>query len=170
MTLSLGQLTVIILLITIVVGFVRGWARDVITAAIVLGTLLFLTLGGGTFLTGVLLGGASSSRVACTSMSGSLSDLLFGGMTALGYYAGNKHGSAPASTNHRIAGIIPGAITGGAISFYLSQHFATHAQGVLNFLNALSFLTALPLLIALGIIGLASALFVSHNGRAAKAH
>jgi|SRR5579863_3528592 len=170
MTLSLGQLTVIILLITTVVGFMRGWARDVITAAIVLGALLFLTLGGGTFLTGFLLGGVSSSATSCTNMSGSLSDLLFGGLTALGYYAGNKHGSAPVSANQRIAGIIPGAITGGAISFYLSQHFATHAAGVLNVLNALTFLTALPLLIVLGIIGLASALFVSHNGKAAKAH
>lgn len=170
MTLSLGQLTVIILLITAVVGFMRGWARDVITAAIVLGTLLFLVVGGGTFLTGALLGGTGGSGTSCTNMSGSLSDLLFGGMTALGYYAGNRHGGVPASANQRIAGIIPGAITGGAISYYLSTHFATHAQGVLNVLNALGFLTALPLLIVLGVIGLASALFVSHNGKAAKAH
>lgn len=169
MTLSLGQLTVVILLITAAVGFMRGWAADVITAAIVLGTLLFLIVGGGTFLTSTLLGGVSGGA-SCTNMSGSLSDLMFGGLTALGYYAGGKHGGKPISGNQRIAGIIPGAITGGAISYYLSTRFVSHAQGVLHVLNALSFLTALPLLIVLGVIGLASALLVSHNGKAAKAH
>lgn len=176
MTISQAQLTVLTLLITGVIGFKRGWAREVITTAIVLGTLLFLELGGGTLLTTLFSGAASgagggASTASCYNMTGSLSDLVFGGMTAIGYYAGNRHGTNPVSGNHRVTGIIPGVITGGAISFWVGQHLFSHAQGILNILGAFGFLASLPVLLILGVIGLVSALFVSRNGqKAAKAH
>lgn len=175
MIISLGQLTVLTLLITGAIGFKRGWAREVITTAIVLGTLLFLELGGSTLLTGLFSGASggtgAASTTACYNMTGSLSDLIFGGMTAIGYYAGNRHGTTPVSANHRITGIIPGLITGGAISYYVGQHIFSHAQGLLNVLNGLTFLATLPVILVLGIIGVLSALFVARNGqKAAKAH
>lgn len=176
MTISQAQLTVLILLVTGAIGFRRGWARAVVTTAIVLGTLLFLELGGGMLVTNLFVGASASgvnqaATFTCYNMAGSLSDLIFGGMTMLGYYAGNRHGTAPVSANQRMAGIVPGVITGGAIAFYLSQHIFPRAQGLLHTLDRLSFLAALPVLLGLGLLGLMIALFISHNGhKASKAH
>jgi hypothetical protein len=174
MMISMAELTVLILLVTGTIGAIRGWGREVITTAIVLGTLLFLELGGGILMSNLFLGsaagGGSAGTAACFSTSGSLSPLIFGGMTMLGYYAGNRHGMKPVEANHRIAGVVPGLVNGGAISYYLSQH-VIGARGLLNALNGLAFLAALPVLLGLGLISLLVALFVSHHGsKAAKAH
>src|SRR5258706_568861 len=96
-------------------------------------------------------GGASSLSSASTSTA--VSDLIFGAMVLVGYYAGSRHGPPLQSASHRLVGIIPGVITGGTISYYLSSVLYPGAQAFLAGLSTISFLASLPALLVLGLGG-----------------
>ncbi len=64
MEVSQIQMAVLMVGIAAAIGARRGWGRELITCAIVLGTLLFLQLGGLSAVSGVFSG-------AFASMSGS---------------------------------------------------------------------------------------------------
>lgn len=180
MDVSQMQLAVIIAGVGAVIGARRGWARELITCAIVLGTLLFLLLGGLNAVSNVFSGvfasmGGGSANCAVrgpTSATMSpdppqpLSDLMFAGMTWLGYAVGRQHGAEAVSFNHRLMGMIPGAITGGAIAYYLDNVLFPDGISVLQWLNNVDFASSLPVLLGFGIIGvLAVFLYTAKTGK-----
>lgn len=155
-------------------GFRRGWGKEVIACAMVLGTLFFLNLGGANLLASYFANGITTSatladppgdasRVAvCTAgLQHTVSMAVFGFMTWLGYRTSAKHGLAPVSSNHRIAGLIPGAVNGGAIAYYISQNVFPGTQLLVNTPRQLDVANYLPEVFALGLVGLLVVLFVT---------
>ncbi|MGH2517116.1 MAG: hypothetical protein ACRDHP_15810, partial [Ktedonobacterales bacterium] len=150
MVIGQAQCFLIAVVIGAAVGTRRGWNREVITSAILLATLMLLTLGGADTLATWLSHGFASTAQAhgifasggpqpdpvtqspvpsVTSPAGAcglrvssqaLSTVIFAGMTWLGYGAGKKYGTAPKAANHRIAGAIPGGINGALIAYFVS--------------------------------------------------
>lgn len=155
-------------------GFRRGWAKEVIACAMVLGTLFFLNLGGASLLASFFAHGLSSSatvadppgdasrvEVCTVGLQHTVSMMVFGLMTWLGYRTSAKQGMSPKSSNHRIAGLIPGAVNGGAIAYYLSQNVFPGTQLVLNAPGQLEMANYLPEVFAIGLVGLLAVLFIT---------
>jgi hypothetical protein len=154
------------LVIAAAVGARRGWGREVITCAIILGTVLFLSNGGGnyiaTFLSQGLHNTSGTAAAACNTVNPQmLSTLVFGGMTWLGYAVGSKYGTAPKSHNHRIAGTIPGAINGASLAYYASNSILPGNSVLLNTPSSAFSNTYLPEVFGLGLLGLLAVLFIA---------
>lgn len=196
----IGQVQCFLLFIVLfaAIGARRGWNREVIACAFVLGTVLFLTLGGLSLITSLLAHGltgfigtvsakgllASGGTVPPGSGTGStqapsngnysaancpvpvsaqvLSALIFGGMTWLGYRVSYKYGQPPKTSNHRLAGMIPGAINGAAIAYYVSNAILPN-QLVVETPNSSLTASFLPLVFGLGLLGLLVVLFVANQ-------
>jgi len=178
---SQTQLAVMIVLVTGAIGARRGWGRELVTCAIVLSTLLFFQLGGSTFLANLFANGCASGvgagvgasascgasgSVSTEAASKSMSEFIFGGMVWLGYYAGSRHGATSETASARLLGIVPGVITGGAISYYLNSVLYPGAAAFVQWLSTLGFLASLPLLLSLGLGG--GLVFLAYNWRAGK--
>ena len=128
------QALVIAMFITGAIGFARGWGKEVITCAVILATVLFLSNGGDDLLTRIWVGFPDRLNALLHPTyvdpppdyrwvtKQSVSMVAFVAMTWLGYSTGKKFGSAPKQANHRIAGIIPGAINGLAMAYYVSHN------------------------------------------------
>jgi hypothetical protein len=128
----------VIILVAAFIGLWRGWLREVITTAILLGIVLFLLLGGADVLYRFIfvnlvdafraLGGGSVSAGSTAPPSTSpQSDFLFsvvtfGGLTSLAYLVGHRAGRPATAAIHRLTGIIPGAVNGVAIVFYATRN------------------------------------------------
>ena len=129
----------VIVLTAAFIGLWRGWVREVITTAILLGVILFLMLGGSDVIYRFIfvnlidafkaLGGStvSASNSASAPPGTTQSDFLFsvltfGGLTAVGYLVGHKAGKAPTTATHRLAGLIPGTVNGAALVFYATRN------------------------------------------------
>ena len=166
MVISQSQCFLIALVIAAAVGARRGWGREVITCAIILGTVLFLSNGGGnyiaTFLSQGLHNTSGTAAAACNTINPQmLSTLVFGGMTWLGYAAGSKYGTAPKSHNHRIAGTIPGAINGASLAYYVGNSILPGNSVLLNTPSSAFSNTYLPEVFGLGLLGLLAVLFIA---------
>lgn len=166
MVISQSQCFLIALVIAAAVGARRGWGREVITSAIILGTVLFLSNGGGnyiaTFLSQGLHNTSGTAAAACNTVNPQmLSTLVFGGMTWLGYAAGSKYGTAPKTNNHRIAGTIPGAINGASLAYYASNSILPGNSVLLNTPSSAFSNTYLPEVFGLGLLGLLAVLFIA---------
>jgi hypothetical protein len=135
MTITQNECLFIILLVAAFIGLWRGWIREVITTAILLGVILFLTLGGQGVLyqfifvnlvdaIRALFSGNSSVSVApSTPSQPAQGDFLFTSLTfivltGISYLVGHRAGRPPTAASHRLTGIIPGAVNGVAIAFY----------------------------------------------------
>ncbi len=141
-----GQCFLLMLLVGAVVGFWRGWVREVVTCAVVLGSVLFLVAGGENFLAHLLFvalpnalhGGAAHAGAVATDSSvprtsvAILSALVLAGMTVLGFMLGNHFGSDPSNHQHRWSGIIPGIVTSSALAYYLSRSLLAGTQIALH--------------------------------------
>ena len=162
-------------------GFRRGWAKEVIASAMVLGTLFFLTLGGdriiGSFFTHgfnsiVALGNPtdpSGPAVVCSpGLQRAVSEVLFGSMTWLGYRTSAKHGVAVKSSNHRIAGLIPGGINGAAIAYFISRTVFPGTQVQINTPGQSDTSGYLPEVLVLGLVGLLVVLFITSQAGKGK--
>ena len=171
MSISQTQCFLIALVLTGVLGARRGWGREVITCAIILGTVLFLSNGGGNLLASWLTQfQTDASATATAGANGTplvnsngqlLSNLIFGGMTIIGYSVADRWGAPPRTHNHRIAGIIPGAINGAAIAFYASNWIFTGRTVVVNSPSPGFASSELPVIIGIGLIGLLVVLFIA---------
>lgn len=171
MSISQTQCFLIAAVIAAAIGARRGWGREVITCAILLGTILFLLNGGGNILTGWL--SQFSTGASETASGGSvhtplfningqlLPTLAFAGMTWLAYAAGTKWGSAPKTHNHRIAGIIPGGINGAALAYYVSESILPGREVLINSPTPAFAGTELPIIIGAGLVGLLVVLFIA---------
>jgi hypothetical protein len=188
------------------IGAWRGWNREVIACAFVLGTVLFLTLGGLSLITNLLAHGltgfvgtasakglvASGGTVPSGSGGGTvpsgsgggstqapsysgnlancpvpvsaqaLSALIFGGMTWLGYRASYKYGQPPRTQGHHLAGMIPGAINGASIAYFVSNAILPN-QLVVETPNSSLTANLLPLVFGLGLLGLLVVLLVANQ-------
>lgn len=127
----------VIILAAAFIGLWRGWVREVITTAILLGVILFLMLGGSDVIYRFIfvnlidafraLGGGSTSGNTSPPPASAQGDFLFslltfGGLTAVGYLVGHKAGKPPTTATHRLTGIVPGAVNGAAVVFYATRN------------------------------------------------
>lgn len=190
MVIGQAQCFLIAALIGAVVGARRGWNREVITAAIILGTLMALTLGLGDALANWLshgfvgtaqahgifysggpqpatppqnpqAGPAPQGACGISVSSQMLSIVIFAGMTWLAYGAGKKYGMPPKSHNHRIAGAIPGAINGASIAYFVGKTVLPGQSVVLNTPGPGTTSNLLPVVFGLGLLGLLAVLFIA---------
>lgn len=166
MVITQSQCFLIALVLGASIGARRGWGREVVTCAIILGTVLFLLNSGGSFVASFLTQGlhsaSSPSSAACNNVNPQmLSTLVFLGMTGLGYSAGSRYGTAPKSHNHRIAGTIPGAINGAAIAYYASNSILPGSSVLLNTPTGAFSNAYLPEVFGLGLLGLLAVLFIA---------
>ncbi len=140
--LNSGQFYLIVIAIFAIVGFARGWRREVISVAFIVPTILFLYVGGGNGLAGFFLqripygtnfltGGAvgpkdlppapGSNQVLVVSVIALLVAI------ALGFLVGNR--IKPTGTpTERFLGIIPGLVEGIAIVAMIGHLFASNPQ------------------------------------------
>ncbi len=129
--------------IFIVVGFVRGWCREVISLVFVLLAICLIHPNTSDALNCFLgrsgyaityLGGASQQLPhTCYSVIGFLSGafwslILFMFLVALGYLIGNRVFPQPRLVLDRFFGIIPAVISGSFIIFYMSSFFRATGQ------------------------------------------
>jgi len=121
------------ILVFVVVGFQRGWRRELVTLVFVL-LGFFLLISPNSSKTvfdfiarlpsviGYLFTGSGQSVVAPSGNFlgpwGSL--ILFGLVVAAGYYVGNKAFPKPSTPPERFIGVIPGVISGAFIIGYLN--------------------------------------------------
>ncbi len=174
MVIGQSQCFLLAIVVAAAAGARRGWGKEVITCAIILATVLFLSNGGSDLLGNVFAnltqglnntaqaaspGGADPPPTCSPLAKTTISTLVFGGMTWLGYHAGRRYGTPPKHANHRVAGIIPGAFNGAAISYYVSHDLLTGKQ--LMIYSPTDTLTSsyLPLIFGLGLVGLLAVLF-----------
>ena len=184
------QCFLVFLVITAFIGFARGWMREIITMAIILGAVLFLLNGGGGLLhqfffvnlpaafhdlffgnSGVTAGTPTVSAPNPTE------DYLFGiasflGLMGLAYGVGHKYG-APATTNqHRLTGILPGTVSGASMAYYASNTILPNTTLDLSSPSGVITRLYLPIILGLGLMGLVVILLISRAGKggAKKGH
>lgn len=178
------------LLITAFIGFARGWMREVITMAIILGAVLFL-LNGGTGLLHQFLfvnlpnafrvlffgSGAVTAGAPTVSTPNPVGDFAFSvssflGLMGLGYGVGHKYGT-PATTNqHRLTGILPGLVSGASMAYYGSNTILPNMTLDLSSPSGVITRLYLPIILGVGLLGLIVILLISRAGKgsAKKSH
>jgi hypothetical protein len=180
MVVGATQCFFVVLLITGLIGLMRGWVREIITMAIVLGAVVFLLSGGGGLLHQFffvnlpnafhdLIFGNSAVSVAGPTVSTSTNttgDYLFGlasflGLMGLGYWVGHHYGTPPKTNTHRLGGVLPGLVNGAAMSYYTSQTILPSTQLDLTSPSGALTQMFLPIVLGLGLVGLILVLVVS---------
>jgi hypothetical protein len=161
-----------------IIGSVRGWHREVITAAIVLASVLFLSNGGGNLISNIFIHGAgaatqpssatSYSSACYADLPNTVSNVTFVGLTFLGYRVGRIYAPPPALAHHRITGIIPGLVNGGAIAFYVSRSILPGTSLVIGTPSPAAASSYLPLVFGLGILCLLVVLFITSQAGKSK--
>jgi hypothetical protein len=174
------QCLFIIVIITALIGL-RGWHREVVTMAIILGMVLFLSLGGDGLLHQfffvnlpdafrVLIFGDNAVNAGTPTVSSpnGWGDQLFrlgafGGLTGLAYLVGHKYGSAPKTTSHKVIGMVPGAVNGVALSYYVTNGLFPNNNPAVTITSPTNALTTmyLPIILGLALLGLVLIIVVS---------
>ena len=135
MTLSILQIIGIIVMCMI--GFQRGWKREIIFLAVIITSLLFLGLGGGPavafllfvgvpFLFGAIQKGAQKTGVQVQSLPSPDSTAVlvttivcFFLIIGLGYVIGERVVAKPSKPVEHFLGLIPAAISGYILATYV---------------------------------------------------
>jgi hypothetical protein len=121
-----------------VLGFYRGWRREVVSMAFSLAGVLFLYLGGGKSLAEfvfvrlpvilqVVSGGTSSTKPAPSPSDVNVlatTIIAFVAIVALGYIIGNRAFPKAVTPADRFLGVIPAVVTGYALITYVTNVFA----------------------------------------------
>lgn len=120
-----------------VVGFQRGWRREVISLVFILAGVLFLYLNGGRGVAQflftrlpVVFQDATGANTSAASTSPSDSQVLittflvFVVIVGVGYVVGNRAFPPPTAPSDRILGIIPSIVSGYAIILYITTAFS----------------------------------------------
>jgi hypothetical protein len=130
-----------------VLGFQRGWRREIISLAFILTGILFLvfgSLGVAQFVfvnlphaAQALLSGNSTSQSASTIPAGDSrvafsAALVFIIFIALGYLVSNRVSPKPSGTAERVWGVIPAVISGYAILTYVTSAFGKTSPFIVN--------------------------------------
>jgi hypothetical protein len=183
MTITSGECLFIILLIAAFIGLWRGWIREVITTAILLGVILFLLLGGDALLYRfffVNLAAAfkalfegNSVSIPASNSSTPQTDVLFSVstfvvLTGVGYLVGHKAGKPPTATVHRLSGIIPGTVNGIAVIFYTVDHIIPQLQVNVESPDVGTVTNYAPIVFGLAIVAVVGVLIVLTTRKAKK--
>ncbi len=130
MALTQSQMFFIVALASAVWGFFRGWGRAIITCALTLGGVLFLTAGGSAglvhFVTvtlpALIVGAVTPPFDPTTSPTNPVMDLVtLAVFFVLANIVGSHFGAAPRSSGQRFGGMAAGAITGLAVMYYVTK-------------------------------------------------
>ncbi len=186
MTITQNECLFVVLLVAAFIGLWRGWLREVITTAILLGVILFLTLGGQGVLyqfifvnlvdaVKALFSGSSSVSVAPAGTSQPAQGdflftfLTFTGLTSISYLVGHKAGKPPTAASHRLTGIIPGIVNGIAIAFYSVKYIIPQLSVSVQSPDQTTVSNYLPVVFGLALIGVIVVLIaLSTKGKAKK--
>jgi hypothetical protein len=180
MVIGAMQCFLVTLVITGMIGLMRGFLREVITMAILLAAVVFLMNGGDGLLHNFFFvnlpqaihdlvygsNGVTVGTPAISTSSSSTGDYLFSvgsflTLVLLGYGVGHRYGAKPATSQHRLGGVLPGLVNGAAISYYASNSiFPTTTFDLTSPSGALT-QTYLPVVLGLGLVGLVAVLVVS---------
>ena len=135
------------ILVFIVVGFQRGWRRELVTLVFVLLAVLLIRPGSGGGFIGELFaripavfgyiatGSTNTTATASTATSNFLGPwgtlLAFALVVAIGYVVGQRAFPKPTTPTERFLGIVPSVISGAFILGYLTSgnFFAKNQQG-----------------------------------------
>ena len=138
----------IIILAYAIVGFIRGWMRELISLLFYIIAFFLLSPSGNQSLTVVLARLSSASSYVITGRSQGngmnttasflgpwVSFLIFILLIAIGYYLGNKAFREPVTISGRLLGILPALIEGTLVIIFLnsSNFFARDENGQLVF-------------------------------------
>jgi hypothetical protein len=185
MTITSGECLFVIILVAAFIGLWRGWIREVITTAILLGIILFLLVGGNAILYRflfvnlvtafkALFEGNSVSVAASPPPQPTQGDLLFNlstftALTGISYLVGHKAGKPPTTNTHRLTGIIPGIVNGVAVVFYVVAHiFQMPSSLNVEGPNAATVTSYVPAIFGLAILSVIVVLIVLTTKKAKK--
>jgi len=189
MTITQGECLFVILLVAAFIGLWRGWVREVITTAILLGVILFLILGGQGVLYRFifvnladafrdLFEGGSGGSVSVNSSGAPtpqsqgdffFSLITFGTLTSIGYIVGHRAGRPPTAATHRLVGIIPGVVNGIAVIFYLVKYIFTQLNVSIASPDATTVSNEFPVVFGLALVAVIGVLIaLSARSRAKK--
>jgi len=186
MTISAGQCFLIAVVFFALIGLLRGWLREIITTAIILGSVLFLSLGGAQYLSHlftqslpgafsyVVSGSVSPAPSSTTAFNPTITLIIFGVLAALGYIIGHLFGRPPTQVGHRLAGTIPGTVNGLALAAYGANLFSQLSKTSAPTLSVVGVTPSVanqyyPLIFVVAIIVALIVLFTSvFGGRKAK--
>ena len=167
------QCLFLVVLVFAVLGFMRGWRREIVSLLFTLAGVLIIGLNGGTAVAQTIFvriplafqdpnnlqkpPAPNGTAIAVVTV------LTLVAIIALGYVIGNKVFPKPATPAERIWGVIPGIIAGLAIYFTISQMapYLTKGPAIGLFISAPnsnvignSLLLIFVILVVLVIIGL----------------
>ncbi len=136
-TWSLGglQFFFIVILVFAVIGFQRGWRRELVSFGFSMGGLLLLFIGNGQWIADfvfnkvpaigqlILNNSSSASSASITATDLFLTKLIVLALiVAVGYIVGNKVFPKPATPPERLFGILPAIIGGYFLVFYITNY------------------------------------------------
>jgi hypothetical protein len=141
-----SQCFFVAILVFIVVGFQRGWRRELITLVFVLLAVILIRPNASGFITGLfaripamlgyLFTGSTQTGATGTAVSNNFLGpwgtlLVFIIVVALGYIVGQRVFPKPATPAERFIGIVPSVISGAFILYYLTTgpFFAKNTSG-----------------------------------------
>lgn len=138
--LTAQQCFFIVILVFAVIGFQRGWRRELVSLGCSLGAVLFLYLGGGTGLAHFLFVNmpvvfqviVSPSATAAQTSTGAVpqTDILlttvitFIVIVGAGYLIGNNAFPKPTTPQERLLGILPAMVSGYFLMLYVTNVLA----------------------------------------------
>ena len=175
------------ILVFIVVGFQRGWRRELITLVFVLLAVILIrpsTDGGfiasifaripalfSYLFTGSTQTGSTGAAISNNFLGPWGTLLIFAIVVAIGYVVGNRAFPKPTNPTERFIGIVPSVISGAFILGYLTSgnFFAKNQQGQSFFsvvVQPPDPTNYMPILLVIGIIAVVVGLIA---GRAKKA-
>ena len=116
MELTAQEYLFFIILITGLIGFLRGWRREIVSLAFLLAAILFLAVGGGTWVADLLFvripfafgNGTHIPPAPSANMITLTTIITFLAIVAVGYFIGNRAFPKPTLPFDRIMGIIAG--------------------------------------------------------------
>ncbi|HEY7781856.1 MAG TPA: CvpA family protein [Ktedonobacterales bacterium] len=182
MIIGAAQCFFIILVVAGLVGLMRGFVREIITMAIVLAAILFLSNSGNNLIQQFLfvnlpnafhvlvfgdglVSTADPSGQANPAMGASSAVVSFLTLMGLGYVVGHRFGAPAASAQHRLAGILPGLVNGTAIAYYFSNSILPQFQLQLSGPNNATTAYYLPIVLGAGLVMVIAILLFTLLGR-----
>jgi hypothetical protein len=174
LSLTAPQCFFLVILVFAVVGFQRGWKRELVSLGFSLGAVLFLYLGGGNgmaqfvfvrlpVIAQIVVGG-SNSHTSTPNTNVPTGDVLITTVVTFiiiigaGYLIGNKAFPKPATPAERLLGILPAIVSGYFLMLYVTNVLtktslitfgvATPTQGAVGNYMLIIFIVAVVVVVA----------------------
>jgi hypothetical protein len=180
------QCALVALVVFIIVGFQRGWRRELVSLVFVmLATLLIhkdtsdalgAFLGRLPAIFAYMTGTQAPADNGQAANGGFLggpfwSLIIFAGLVALGYYVGNKVFPRPTTPQERFIGIVPAIIAGAFFISYMTEYLrsinvVSGGNNVSVNLQSPDPANYVPIVVVIGIIALVAALIAARVKRA----